>query len=74
MPQENVEVVRELIDRSNAGDVSGMLELMSPEIVGFPATDLPESGDPSWTRRVRDLPPSPGTKRGGSAPSRPANS
>jgi ketosteroid isomerase-like protein len=44
MSQENVEIVRELIDRSNAGDVPGMLELVSPEIVGFPATDQPESG------------------------------
>jgi uncharacterized protein len=44
MTQENVEIVRELINRSNAGDVAGMLELMSPDIVGFPAADLPESG------------------------------
>ena len=44
MSQANVELVRELINRSNAGDVPGMLELMSPDIVGFPAADLPESG------------------------------
>jgi ketosteroid isomerase-like protein len=44
MSQENVEIVRKLIDRSNAGDVPGMLELVSPEMVGFPAADLPESG------------------------------
>ena len=43
MSQENVEIVRQLIDRSNADDVPGMMELVSPEIAGFPATDQPES-------------------------------
>jgi ketosteroid isomerase-like protein len=44
MSQENVEVVRQLIDRSNAGDVPGMLKLVSPDLVGFPGQDQPESG------------------------------
>jgi ketosteroid isomerase-like protein len=43
MSQENVEMVRQLINRWNADDLAGMLELLSPEMVGFPAKDQPES-------------------------------
>jgi ketosteroid isomerase-like protein len=43
MSRENVEIVRRLIERANAHDVSGMLDLMSPDIVCFPAGDQPEA-------------------------------
>ena len=36
-------MVRQLINRWNADDLAGMLELLSPEMVGFPAKDQPES-------------------------------
>ena len=36
-------MVRQLINHWNADDLAGMLELLSPEMVGFPAKDQPES-------------------------------
>jgi ketosteroid isomerase-like protein len=41
--RENVEIVRRLVDRANANDVSGMLEFVAPEIVCVPAADQPEA-------------------------------
>ena len=43
MPQENVEVIRSLTERFNAGDWEGVLELIHPDLELFPPEDEPEA-------------------------------
>jgi uncharacterized protein len=44
MSGENVEVVRRICGRLNARDVPGAIELVSDDIVSFPAEHQPEPG------------------------------
>jgi uncharacterized protein len=44
MSQENVEVMRSLVERINAGDVEGELELIHPEVVVYAPENEPEGG------------------------------
>jgi ketosteroid isomerase-like protein len=43
MSQENVEVIRSLTERINAGDEEGVLELIHPDLELFPPEDEPEA-------------------------------
>jgi ketosteroid isomerase-like protein len=43
MSEENVEVIRLLDERSNAGDSEGVLELIHPDLELFPPEDEPEA-------------------------------
>ncbi|MEK6327500.1 MAG: nuclear transport factor 2 family protein [Actinomycetota bacterium] len=43
MSQENVQIVRGMIELANARDVEGITALMSPDVECFPAADQPES-------------------------------
>jgi len=43
MSQENVEVIRRMIERANARDVDGVVALASPDVECFPASEQPES-------------------------------
>jgi ketosteroid isomerase-like protein len=43
MSQENVDVVRRMIELANARDVAGVIALMAPDVECFPATNQPES-------------------------------
>jgi uncharacterized protein len=44
MSQANVEVVKRLAERINAGDIDGMLQLISPEIQYWTREDEPDAG------------------------------
>ena len=43
MSQEDVEVIRSLTERINAGDMEGVLELIHPDLELFPPEDEPEA-------------------------------
>jgi uncharacterized protein len=43
MSQENVEIVRRMIELANRGDVAGIAALMAPDIECFPAEDQVDS-------------------------------
>ena len=43
MSQENVEVVRRMIELANARDIEGVTALMSSDVQCFPAANQPES-------------------------------
>jgi ketosteroid isomerase-like protein len=43
MSQENVEVIRSLTEKINAGDTEGELELIHPDLELFPPEDEPEA-------------------------------
>ena len=44
MSQENVEIVRSLTERINAGDVDGVLDFIHPDLVLYAPDDEPEAG------------------------------
>ena len=44
MSQANIEVVQRLAERINAGDIDGMLHLISPEIEYWTREDEPDAG------------------------------
>jgi ketosteroid isomerase-like protein len=44
MSQENVEAIRSLTERINAGDIDGILELIHPDVVVYAPEDEPEGG------------------------------
>src|SRR5689334_21911905 len=56
MSQENVEIVRDWIALSNAGDVPAILQLLDPNIECFPAEGEPEAeafrGREAYARRA----------------------
>jgi ketosteroid isomerase-like protein len=43
MSQQNVEIVRHIVELANQGDVDGIVALMDPDIECVPAADQPES-------------------------------
>ena len=43
MSQENVEIMRHIVDLANAQDVDGVLEFIGPDIEIHPASDQPET-------------------------------
>jgi ketosteroid isomerase-like protein len=43
MSQENVEIVRRMVEFANLRDVEGITALMSPDIECFPAAEQPEA-------------------------------
>jgi ketosteroid isomerase-like protein len=58
MSQENVEIVRQWIALSNAGDLQAIFNLLDPDIACFPAEDEPEAasfrGRDDYIRRAEE--------------------
>jgi ketosteroid isomerase-like protein len=58
MSQENVEIMRRWVALANAGDIPGIIDLMAPDIEGFPANNEPEaasfSGREAFARRAEE--------------------
>ena len=58
MSQENVEIMRQWIALSNAGDTPAILDLLDPDIECFPAENEPEAsvfrGRDAYARRALD--------------------